>query len=264
MPIDFDEEDLTEALEETEQAQEVQAVPSEQDVDRQMSEVEARLEMAQYYRLLLQNELFGDKADPEIASRVENEVRDFVRTRMSVLVGVGAQPKKSQLVLSDDEMLVLRELATPEIVKTLKALVSKLLKKPSIMDPRPKPAATPSEPTLQPVSVRGPSLRKVNPRQSMRPSSSQQDQEVVDLNVAEQRPRPPVKGQRQKRLVRTITTEDGKTFKQDVTPQAKPVGIQPLPTPRTKDQIEQQMAMVSAAHERTAMRTLDKKLKGEE
>lgn len=269
MPIDFDDGDISEEV-----AEEIQQVydapvqaPTEEDVDEQMSEVEKRLEMAQYYRLLLSDSLFDSPSSPEVAERVESEIRDFVRSRMSVLVGVGTEQKKSPQLMTDDEAKLLREIANPEVIRVIKELAAKLLKKPSIMDFKPKPVAA-EEPKPQPKVNKEPTLRRVPPRPGARqgnraapPPSAQAQQPIViegDQEVPVAKP-----GQRQRKVFRKIVTEDGKVIKQDVTPQAKPVGVQPIPTPRTKEQISLAMATASATHGQVAVSTLGKKLSGD-
>lgn len=265
MPIDFDENDLDEAIEQTEQ--DVAEAPTEDDVEQQMSEVEARLEMAQYYRLLLNDSIFQDPPNPEVAQRVEEEIRGFIRSRMGILVGVGAPEKpKEREMISVAEDRLLRELATPEIVQTVKSLVSKLLKKPSIMEPRPPPKGPPEEPKLQPKVVKTPTLRKVtNPKgESIGSAGPRQETARAPepaVGPSQRRVASKPKGQ-QKRVVQTFTKADGTVFTQDITPPATPVGpIQPIPTPTSREGIEQQMASASAAHDRAAQKMLDRKLR---
>src|SRR5262245_7938180 len=99
-PVDFDDSDIADVVEELEQPASQQLTDVE--VDEHMTEVEKRLEMAQYYRLILSQSMFDGASNPEVADRVETEIRDFVRTRMAALVGVGAVTT-SKNSLSDDE-----------------------------------------------------------------------------------------------------------------------------------------------------------------
>jgi len=261
MPVDFDEEDINDVIEETEEQYEAQqSFPSDDDVDEQMSEVEKRLEMAQYYRLLLNDSIFDNPPNPEVAERVENEIRDFIRGRMSLLVGVGSEPKKTLQIISDGEATLLRELANPEIIRVVKELAAKLLKKPALMEFKPKPVV--EEPKLQPKVVKEPTLRKTRPGGVKKVSAPVAVEAPIERTPQPSRFQKPVRGQRQKRIVRTVTKEDGTTFKQDITPPAQPVGVQPLPTPRSIDQIETTMAQVSGQHANMAVRSLDKKLTG--
>lgn len=267
MPIDFDSDDLDAVTEEIQQAYEEQeSLPTDEDVDEQMSEVEKRLEMAQYYRLLLNESLFENPSSPEVAIRVETEIRDFVRSRMSVLVGVGSEPQKAKQLMTEDEAKLLREIANPEVVRVIKELASKLLKKPSIMEFRPKPM---EEPKLQPKVVQEPTLRKAKtrPLQASVPPDPRSLKKALpqgSITISgDQQPPKPIKGQRQKKVYREIVTEDGKIIKQDVTPPAQPIGVAPLPTPRTKEQISLAMATAGATHGQVAMATLGRKLNGD-
>lgn len=264
MPVDFDEEDISDptAAEEIQQVFEAEqeTVPADEDVDAQMSEVEKRLEMAQYYRLLLNESLFDSPSSPDVAERVENEIREFVRSRMSVLVGVGTEQPKQVQLMSKEEADLLRQLANPEVVRVMKELAAKLLKKPAIMDFKPKPV---EEVKVAPKVMKEPTLRKV-PRIGVKPSAQAARQaESNVITISGDQPIPKAKpGQRQKKVFRTITTEDGKVIKQDVTPPAQPIGVQPLPTPRTRDQIEMASAQAAAAGARMAENVLDQNLRG--
>lgn len=234
MPVDFDEEDLSGVVEETMGEPAPPELPvQEQDLESQMSEVEARFEVAQYYRLLLNDSLFQDPPNPSVANRVETEIRAFIKTRMQALMGIAVDaPGK---IFSDSEVQVLRTLAQPDVSEALKALAAKVLKKPAILDAKPlaKAAAEPK---------REPTLRKV----------------VSRPKAALKAPAPTGK---QQRRIETHVTEEGKEIVRDLTPQARPTGtIQPIPTPRGKQQIEAAAAGAAAYQSRVALRNLEKTL----
>ena len=254
MPVDFDDADIEEVVEEVNDPQ-AQVLPQEPDfepdLEEQMSEVEARLEMAQYYRLLLQDSIFEDPPSPEVASRVEEEIRGFIRSRMQVLVGVGEPPaSKAQKIFTDAEVQALRTIAQPDVVEALKALAAKVLKKPTILDAKPLPA---EKPKAEPTVIKEPILRKR--RQPNAPAPVQ----AAPQRTVGGRSKP------QKKVLVKETNDDGKEFVRDLTPQARPVGnIQPIPTPRTREQIEI-AAATSASHQAAvALKTLEKTLRGKE
>lgn len=107
-----------------------------------MTEVERRLEMAYYYRLLLNDSLFVD-ADSEIAQFVEGEIRSFVQERLEILLGIKhPQPKAEGF--------------TPIEVAILKKLTSKLVQRAEEPEPEPAPEP-PRAPAVAPI---GPPARK--------------------------------------------------------------------------------------------------------
>lgn len=77
--------------------------------EKEMSEVELRLEEANWYRALLSNSLFNSGGP--IAEKVEAEVRAFVKSRLRILLGLEAEKKAQAPVFSDAEVLALRGLA---------------------------------------------------------------------------------------------------------------------------------------------------------
>jgi hypothetical protein len=76
---------------------------------QEMSEVELRLEEANWYRALLSNSLFNNSGP--IADKVEAEVRDFVRSRLRVLLGIDPEKKAVNEVFSQPEIVALKGLA---------------------------------------------------------------------------------------------------------------------------------------------------------
>lgn len=254
MPVDFDDEDIADVVEEVNnpEAQVLPVQPPEPDLEEQMSEVEARLEMAQYYRLLLQDTIFEDPPSPEVAARVEDEIRGFIKGRMQVLVGVGEPPAaKPQKIFTDAEVQALRTIAQPDVVEALKALAAKVLKKPTILEAKPLPT---EKPKAEPSVIREPILRK------------RRQPGAIQNQAGAPAPRPVGgRGRQQKKVLVKEVNEEGKEFTRDLTPQAQPVGpIQPIPTPRTREQIEI-AAATSASHQAAvALRALEKNLRGKD
>lgn len=257
MPVDFDEDDISGVIEEAETAsqaparrQQAQQYEEVQSIDDQMSEVEKRLEMAQYYRLVLNDTIFNDPPNVEIADRVEGEIREFVRGRMSLLVGVGEEKAEVLSPFSDAETLALRTIAQPEVVAALKALAAKVLKKPAILDAKPlKPA-----PAQPPKPAREPSLKKI----VRTPTASQSEPSRQQAPA----PAAPVKGRQQKRVFKKVQREDGSEGVVDVTPPAQPVGVKPFPTPVGRAAIEATAAQTARQQAMVAVANLDKQFSG--
>ena len=259
MPVDFDDDDISDVIQETEkqaQTPRYQEVANPiQDFDDQMSEVEKRLEMAQYYRLVLNDTIFNDPPNPEVADRVENEIREFVRSRMALLVGVGSEPKKVAETVSsfsEEETLALRTLAQAEVVSALKALAAKVLKKPAILDAKPRPTE------VKPKSNREPTLRKI-----VRTSPAATTPEAQTPRGARTPPyQAKGKGKRQDKVFKTVINEQGEEVKMDITPQAKPVGVTPFPTPQGRNAVEMHSAQSARQQAMVAVANLDRQFSG--
>jgi hypothetical protein len=255
MPVDFDETDVSGAIEEVSLPR-LSPNRSDDRFDDQMSEVEKRLEMAQYYRLVLNDTIFNDPPNPDIADRVENEIREFVRGRMSLLVGVGEEKKEVQSPFSEAEVLALRTIAQPDVVSALKALAAKVLKKPQILDAKPLPAA-PEKPKV----MREPTLKKIlrKPPQDSAASAPGPKATKPKPTAA---PSPPVRGKQQKRVFKKVQRPDGTEGEVDVTPPAQPVGVKPIPTPVGKAAIEATAATIARQQAMVAVANLDKQFSG--
>jgi hypothetical protein len=118
-----------------------------------MSEVEIRLEEANYFKALLQNPLFSDTDSP-IAARVEKRVRGFIQSELRTLLGLEV-PKAHVQVKSD---------FNENETKVLKALANKVLNKEKIEQK--------SEPTVNVATVQ-PTVAKptVAPRSAIKPAA---------------------------------------------------------------------------------------------
>jgi hypothetical protein len=147
MPFDF--EELTQLEEEGEEAPVEDnagaVLESIQDTfDEHMSEVEKRLEVASYYRVLLNDSLFTDGS--EAARMVEKEVRTFIKQRLEVLLGMKAE--KQQVVVESK-----KEFTDPEVA-ALKALAAKVIGKPALVETTaPK---TPAKPEIKKAAAPAP------------------------------------------------------------------------------------------------------------
>jgi hypothetical protein len=113
--------------------------------DAQMSEAERRLEKAMYYRVLLNQQLFSENSD--ISSEIESELREFIKQRLGILLGMVPEMKVSSVPsqFTDEEVTVLREVA------------AKLSKSPHLMPKQKEPPQLnavkgPQKPTFQQVA----------------------------------------------------------------------------------------------------------------
>lgn len=254
MPVDFDDDDISGVVDEVNGGGD-KPPPNrswapvsgdeepERDVEEQMSEVEARLEVAQYYRLILNETLFEDPPNPAVAERVEEEVRGFIKTRMQALMGVSQAEKAPARIFTDAEVQALRTIAQTEVVGALKALAAKVLKKPAILDAKPLPSAEKksNEPPREPL------LKKVGQRRPQQAAPAPQLR----------------KGKQQEKKTRVVVDDAGHEVTQDITPPSRPTGpIQPIPTGRSREQIEALSAQSAAYQARVALAALEKDLRG--
>lgn len=90
----------------------VEAISAEDPLDNDFLEAERRLQEAEYYRILLTHPLFGSVPDQELAERVQEEVRVFVRTKMKdVLLGRPKAAAALEGAFSDEEIKALKVMA---------------------------------------------------------------------------------------------------------------------------------------------------------
>jgi len=123
-----------------------------------MSEVEKRIEQANLYKAVLNAQLFApNSARPEIIRAVDREFKDFVRTRLEVLLGIrpeGQRPgQKTAGQFSDEE------------VQAIKALVGRLIAKGQ--------AQAPANPQINQVQAPTPRVTQVQTRQVPVPAVQQ-------------------------------------------------------------------------------------------
>lgn len=118
---------------------------STDDIDDQLEDVEQRLELASYYRVFLNDNPFND--DSPAATIVGDELKEFVKGRLRVLLGLRAEPtqvKPVELPFNEDE------------VKALKMIAAKVTGKPALLESKPKP----KEPSIRKVEAPKPAMIK--------------------------------------------------------------------------------------------------------
>jgi len=260
MPYDWENEQFNEQLNEMMEESPLQQPVMEtlEEVDEAMSEAERRFEIAQYYKLLLKDNLFQNRN--ETADIVENEIRGFIRERLGVLLGVKTAPAVTS-GFSPDQVSVLASFAelgedAPEMLRALMGRINKKMDKKANKPVKEQPALKvikePPKPTLRKVQQEEPEepVRAPAPRPRQLESSQSQQQKPrgrrpnsSKANVPEQyQDDPTLKIEGTKVFVQAKNTDgellwekvDNKTrpVYKDVTPVAKPTGnIQPIPMP---------------------------------
>jgi hypothetical protein len=84
-----------------------------------LSEAVKRIEQAKLYETMLKHSLFGaNSARPEIIAIVENEIKQYILSRLEILLGIKQQqPEKVTQQFSDEETEVLKLIAAKLINK---------------------------------------------------------------------------------------------------------------------------------------------------
>lgn len=137
-------ESAVEALAEDEDEEE--STESEDEINSYMDEVDARLEVASFYRALLKNPLFnGVRNKGSAATVVEKEVRAFCRSRLAVLMGL--KPDGS----ANTAPVAISNQFTDEQAQALIAVANQLLAK----------NRTTPVPVVMPTTVAGPVVNTV-------------------------------------------------------------------------------------------------------
>lgn len=249
MPFSFSDDpsqfaDSEEAAEQV--VQQLEQQEQEAAFDDQLSEVEQRLEIASYYRLLLNDHLFGDMTPAAV--EVEKEVRGFIRNRLEVLLGIKQETAPAKDVFTEAE------------VSALKTVASKILRKPELAEP--VKAAPPPAPSLRqvaaPAAKAPPALKKTAPapkqvvrkaETASRPAPKPEPKKEAKANSEPEQ----VSGRIKKRY-KQIVAPDGRTVEIDVTPQGTSPVSKPVPMP-TGAQLTQ--LSNSQAHQQLANLAVD-------
>lgn len=234
MPNVFEESEFEQDLTEEETADAVDSVmesleEQHQQFDERMSEVESRLEVAQYYKVLLNDDLFDNTS--ECAKTVQKEIRGFVKSRLEFLLGI-----KSEVKATTEQKVAF----TLEEVTALKALASKVMGKPQLLEvknqsakPSIKKAEAPA-PTVQTSRLKKTTQVLKNPAPKKKPTVTLPD----DPDVFEENGR----------LYKRVMRSDGMWIKQPWKPpvgQVKNSAAKPTPTKSEMEAITQMQALQS-------------------
>lgn len=138
----------------------------ESEENPELSDVDLRLETADYYRAILKHDFFN--TDTPAASIVDQEIRTFIRERLEILLGLRAPRPEAANQFSDEE------------VEALKVVASKILGRPSLVgEPTVRKMPTPatkanSAPPMKPK----PTVRKI-PAPAAAPSTKPKAKQTV-------------------------------------------------------------------------------------
>lgn len=249
-------------------------------IDSRMAEMEERLEMIQYYKLLLNGGFFNSPPNQVVAEKIEKEVAEFVLSRLDSLLNMGSKtPGKTQVEsqFTDEEVQNLKSLAAPDTHKILTDVVSKVFariesntaKKPAKAEP-PKlatktvpeaPAPKKAAPAPMTVKARTMTNRAPTAPAKPQPQPKQEQQPVQAQASTPARPGPQKKKFKEVAKVNQKTGEIEGTAQVEVTPQARPLGpIQPLPVATSKQELEMQMEMSARRTGNMGLNIFDQKL----
>lgn len=196
----------------------------EEKMSYDLSEIEKRLQMAGCYRKILDTKILGDD---ELNSLIEDELKDFVKGRLEVLLGVRATPESSAH-FTTTEVLVLKSLAK-KVLSTKDEPVDapdeeqeeEVVAKPPKKVSQPKPAPKPKAPAK-------PKTTKTAPKQEALPPQEvpmTEDREVkTSIEFAEIGDIVEENGRRYE-----IIELNGKMFPKDITKQATSSERLPMP-----------------------------------
>lgn len=187
-----------------------------------MTDVEVRLEEANYFKALLQNSLFEEPLSP-IAKRVEKRVRSFIQQELKVLLGMEAVSQIAKTVE------IVKSPFTSDEEKVLKALANKAMER----------FAAKTEPSVVPAVV---------PSSSQNTATTQVNNKQLTVKRA-LAPEKPKQQRGRKKIVEKEVTVNGEVVKvkMDVTGQTRPSpgtpGYYPPMTPEQMSMRAEQEAL---------------------
>lgn len=281
-PVNFDEdqEDQSQYEEFVDEViaedQVLEASPTQQasSIDSRMAEMEERLEMIQYYKLLLNGGFFNNAPNAAVAQKIEKEVAEYILSRLDSLLNMGAAPIRSAVAQSqftEEEAAALKVLAQPETHKVLTEVVTRVFSKiqsntkakPAKTEaPKLAPRTVPQEtiqkkPTTQPVTVKAKTPVLSNQPTPLVPPA-------VPKPVQTKKSEPGQQKKQFKKVTRINQTTGEPEETQgnvNITPQARPMGpIQPIPVASSKAEIEMQMQMSAQRTSTMGLNIFDQKL----
>lgn len=230
----------------------------EEDYSAVMDQVDRRMKVANYYRLILENDLFAGDETSE-ARLAQNRIRKYVREELEILLGmrkgggVGTAVAAVASPFSNEEVEALKELARLAITRLKKEPQLKpIAAKPVVAAPQlkpvtaasvvppPAPVKKPTQPAPRPVQKTPAPQQQARPQ----PQQVQRPQGQRDPRIPERyRDDPTAKVVNGKVFVQA-RNEDGELIfivhprtkrkipsMKDVTPVAQPVGVIPMPMP---------------------------------
>lgn len=220
---------------------------AEEDYAAVMAQVDRRMKVANYFRMVLDHDFFQDGSSE--AAIATNRIRRFVREELEVLLGMKQAASKAIEAaapqFTDEEVGLIRELiarVTKPKQPQLKPMLTPIAPPAPQFKPITAASVVPPPKKPQPVvaaPVQPPPPPKPAPQvQAIKPTGT------VDPRIPEQFRKDPTARVVNGKVYIQARTEDGdalwshdkKTNKRtavmkDVTPVAKPVGVTPLPMP---------------------------------
>lgn len=216
-------DETEEAVGQTTNEEAVETTSADED-EQLMAKAEKRLEIANYYKSLLQNSLF-DIPD-EAAQRVESEVRAFVRSRLEVLLGMRAEKPVVQQAAQ----------FTKDEVMALKKLAEKLIGQPKLLDNTPKAKPVQVKAVPVPNKVKAPEAPKLPKKEEVK----------AEPPTPPKAPLPKAKPGRPSRKTKTVfNPKTGEEVEIDAREQVKNPAALPILTPQQQEIISQQQAQMA-------------------
>lgn len=191
-----------------------------------LSEAVKRIEQAKLYETLLKHSLFGpNSARPEIISTVENEIKQFILSRLEILLGIKPNPEqqKKDNLFSEEE------------VDALKAIASKLISKDR--------AVSTTQPTIN--QVRSGPTPALNINQPVQQIQKPVINQMPEASYSSQKQ--PKRRKQKSENVSAVTNAD---YSQAVNPNAPPVK---MPSQMQIDQLNAQLANMNSGSMPTGM-----------
>lgn len=208
-----------------------------------LTEVESRLRKANYYRIILDQDLFEGQASEE-ALEVELEFRQFAYKKLTTLLGMQAE-ETSRSTFTPNEEIALKALAAkvlaaePSLAR--QELPPPTLKKVQMAPPKPPPLVQPQLKKLtDPTALAAPQKRKVA---KSTPKPQKQPQAAPEVAAAPSKP--------PQFLEVEVKGADGKMAKVQMNTQGqvRPTGIQPAPAPNPELLFAMEMARADQAEQ---------------
>jgi hypothetical protein len=223
-----------------------------------ISEAEKRIEQANLYQTILRHNFFAPgSARPEILEQVQREFREFARSRLENLLGMGSGGRqdtrlvKAELPFDDEQVEFLKSLSNRALKREAAPAQPQLVPVTTpVQAPVPAPIVNPIQPAAQPAPA-------PRPRQQAR--QPQQRQPARPQQQGTPRPAP----RRRKTNNSTLLADDtGKVVVEKEYSQAVPPVAPNIPRPKRMP-TQMEANMMAAAQASNNLRTLDSKMRGE-
>ena len=194
-----------------------------------LTRADKRLDMAQYFRLLIDSPLFEEQNDT--TRIVEKQVGIFIRGKLNELLGIERPRQEVVQQFTDEEADVLR------------AIIAKVTKTPSIVTP-PTPSPVRRQEARPQPTVRQVRAAPVKAAVAAKPTvptapAAKKTEKVKEEKKASS----DIKKDKAGRLKKAVVNEDGNLVEIDVTPQVVPTNRVPMPTGSALSSATQQTAM---------------------